>query len=311
MDEERTRILRMLAEGKITTDECEELIDALAHRREAPKPDDAVEPDTGRRAKWPYVLLILLCVPAALALLSLVAGITIPVMRRTGFFLFPFTAVTLPAGVLGMVGFIFWIWMIIDCLGRAPYDFRLLFTQRREHDKWIWIAIVVLTHWIGALIYFLLIRQPARSVMPLAPPRTSAPPPARDADYVPPRRARSLGCLLVLCVIAFVPALVVTAARFSAHTPFTLGLWRHHTPSLTWFLIFAPLAFAGIVAALFWLSMLISCLARDYRDFGTIIPSDPAADKVVWLLIVLLLPVIGAIAYHISIRRRVRVQPST
>jgi len=311
MDEERTRILRMLAEGKITTDECEELLDALAHRREAPKPDDAVEPVTGRRAKWPYVLLILLCVPAALALLSLVAGITLPALRRTGFFVFPFTAMTLPAGLLGIIGFIFWIWMIIDCLGRAPYDFRLLFTQRREHDKWIWIAIVVLTHWIGALLYFLLIRQPAQSIKPVRSPRPASSYVQTDPSYVPAGRARSLAWLAVLCIVALAISLLGRHGVLRLPWHRLVPVVRYYETPMTNAWAFVSSSFVGAVAITFWLCMLISCLARDHRDFGTIIPSDPAADKVVWLLIVLLLPVIGAIAYHISIRRRVRVQPAT
>lgn len=297
----------MLAEGKITPEECDELLEALADRREAPRPDDAVRIDTGKRAKWPYVLLILLCVPAVLAILSLIAGITIPAFRRTGFRLVPF-AMTLPLSAIGLIAFVFWIWMIVDCLGREPYDFRLLFTQKREHDKWIWLAIVILTHWIGALIYFILIRQPARSIRPLAetPVARRAGAPPADSDYVPPKRAWSLLWLVVLCVIG---VLIVIPL---------LGLLRlhivaapHRASHLTWALLVAPAAIAVIALPLFWLSMLISCLARDYRDFGTIIPNDPAADKMVWLLIVLFLPIIGAIAYHISIRRRVRVQPCT
>ena len=52
--------------------------------------------------------------------------------------------------------------------------------------------------------------------------------------------------------------------------------------------------------------MLIDCLARDYREFGTLITSDKSADKLVWLLLIFLIPIIGAIAYHISVRRRPR-----
>ena len=59
-----------------------------------------------------------------------------------------------------------------------------------------------------------------------------------------------------------------------------------------------------IAATLFWLWMLIDCLARDYREFGTLVTSDKSADKLVWVLLILFLPVIGAIAYHISVRRR-------
>jgi membrane-associated phospholipid phosphatase len=44
---------------------------------------------------------------------------------------------------LGIVGTIFWIKMIIDCA-----------TREKDHDRLIWILIIVFTHFIGALIYY-------------------------------------------------------------------------------------------------------------------------------------------------------------
>lgn len=57
------------------------------------------------------------------------------------------------AGVLvGLIGTVFWIWMIIDCATK----------ERSEgNDKVIWILIILLTHLIGALIYFFA-RRPTR-----------------------------------------------------------------------------------------------------------------------------------------------------
>lgn len=49
-------------------------------------------------------------------------------------------------------GTILWIWMIVDCATKEPSE---------GNDKLIWILIIVLTHWIGALIY-LLVRRPKR-----------------------------------------------------------------------------------------------------------------------------------------------------
>jgi len=54
--------------------------------------------------------------------------------------------------VLGVGGTILWIWMIIDCATKEKSE---------GNDKLIWILIIVLTHWIGALIY-LLVRRPKR-----------------------------------------------------------------------------------------------------------------------------------------------------
>ncbi|MCP4640538.1 MAG: PLDc_N domain-containing protein [bacterium] len=49
-------------------------------------------------------------------------------------------------------GTLFWIWMIIDCATKESSE---------GNDKIIWILVIVLTHWIGALIYFL-VRRPQR-----------------------------------------------------------------------------------------------------------------------------------------------------
>jgi len=54
--------------------------------------------------------------------------------------------------VLGVGGTIFWIWTIVDCATKEPSG---------SNDKIVWILIIVLTHWIGALIYFL-VRRPQR-----------------------------------------------------------------------------------------------------------------------------------------------------
>jgi hypothetical protein len=53
---------------------------------------------------------------------------------------------------VGTIGTIFWIWMLIDCATKEPSS---------GNDKLIWILIIVFTHLIGALIYFL-VRRPKR-----------------------------------------------------------------------------------------------------------------------------------------------------
>ena len=43
------------------------------------------------------------------------------------------------------IGSVFWIWMLIDCvLNRAI----------KQGPKTLWIVFILLSHWIGALIYF-------------------------------------------------------------------------------------------------------------------------------------------------------------
>lgn len=52
---------------------------------------------------------------------------------------------------MGVLGTIFWIWMLVDCATREP----------STNDKIVWVLIIALTHWVGALIY-LLVRRPRR-----------------------------------------------------------------------------------------------------------------------------------------------------
>ena len=54
--------------------------------------------------------------------------------------------------VIGILGTVFWVWMLIDCATKEPSD---------GNDKIIWILVIVLTHLIGALIYFF-VRRPER-----------------------------------------------------------------------------------------------------------------------------------------------------
>jgi hypothetical protein len=54
-----------------------------------------------------------------------------------------------PFGILALLATIFWIWMLVDC---ALYD-------RGTTDKIVWIIIILLTHVLGALIYFLVRRR--------------------------------------------------------------------------------------------------------------------------------------------------------
>jgi amino acid permease len=60
--------------------------------------------------------------------------------------------VLLVALVLGLAAMIFWIWALVDCAKNEP---------SQGNEKVVWILIIVFTHWIGALIYFL-VRRPAR-----------------------------------------------------------------------------------------------------------------------------------------------------
>jgi hypothetical protein len=53
---------------------------------------------------------------------------------------------------MGLGGTVFWIWMLVDCLMNEP---------SQGNDKLIWGLVILFTHFVGALIYFV-IRRPTR-----------------------------------------------------------------------------------------------------------------------------------------------------
>ena len=71
------------------------------------------------------------------------AGLAVAMLPLLFFFFF---------AVLAIAGTVLWIWMIIDCATKEPSS---------GNDKLIWILVILLTNWIGALIY-LLVRRPQR-----------------------------------------------------------------------------------------------------------------------------------------------------
>ena len=283
MDEERRRILRMMAEGTISVEECDELLRSLSDRRKQ-KTEKDVQAVQGERPIWPYIMLAIL-------------GLLILPIAFVGFRMVPRVSGPIAIGL-----FIFWVWMIVDCLSRLPCDFRLLFTTQHQHEKWIWLAIVILASPIGAIVYFFIIRQPAEELAP--PPREEEPPPAPktpappERPLRPVRRARSIKALVIISIVLtiLIPAVIVAVLVEFGTAPMR---WQYADCFAT-----GPAAIIVLIWLIFWIWMIIDCLARDYREFGTLITSDKSADKLVWVLLILFLPLIGAIAYHISIRRR-------
>ena len=55
-------------------------------------------------------------------------------------------------GALSIGGLVLWIWMLIDCATNEPSE---------GNDKIVWILIIVLANWLGALLY-LVVRRPRR-----------------------------------------------------------------------------------------------------------------------------------------------------
>jgi len=56
------------------------------------------------------------------------------------FFLF------LLVGLIGILGSVFWVWMIVDCINNKRLS---------SDSKAVWVLIIIFTHFIGALCYLL------------------------------------------------------------------------------------------------------------------------------------------------------------
>ena len=58
----------------------------------------------------------------------------------------------LPILLIGLLGFVFWIWMLVDCLTKESSE---------GNDKIIWALVIFFLSGFGALLYFF-IRRPQR-----------------------------------------------------------------------------------------------------------------------------------------------------
>ncbi|MEM7163886.1 MAG: PLD nuclease N-terminal domain-containing protein [Planctomycetota bacterium] len=63
-----------------------------------------------------------------------------------------FLLVPIVAVLLGLLGTVLWVWALVECAMKEPSE---------GNEKLLWIVVIILTHWIGALIYFL-VRRPQR-----------------------------------------------------------------------------------------------------------------------------------------------------
>lgn len=55
---------------------------------------------------------------------------------------------------LVLATFAFWIWMLVDCVRNRTLS---------DNERIIWVIVICLTHWLGALIYLLAGRKPERT----------------------------------------------------------------------------------------------------------------------------------------------------
>ena len=52
--------------------------------------------------------------------------------------------------LLPVLAFVFWVWMIVDCVSRKFKD---------KTDKIVWVLVIMFAHIIGASIYYVLVKR--------------------------------------------------------------------------------------------------------------------------------------------------------
>jgi hypothetical protein len=55
-------------------------------------------------------------------------------------------------GALALVGFVFWLWMLVDCATMESNE---------GNTKVVWILIILFANFVGAVVYWL-VRRPQR-----------------------------------------------------------------------------------------------------------------------------------------------------
>lgn len=75
------------------------------------------------------------------------------VMGMPGFGLFAGFGLVVLAAALFL--FVFWLWMLVDCLKR---DFK------RDIDKVVWIIVLIFLHLLGAIVYYFVVKIPSKNV---------------------------------------------------------------------------------------------------------------------------------------------------
>jgi hypothetical protein len=53
-------------------------------------------------------------------------------------------------GLLGILCFIFWVWMLIDCL-KNP--------RLQGTEKLIWVLVIIILPFLGSLLYFFIAKE--------------------------------------------------------------------------------------------------------------------------------------------------------
>ncbi len=190
MNEERQRILQMFAEGKVSLEECDELLGSLQQRQaEVEKEADTTTATAPlrpqlRRRKTSWIVWVVVALLAAMMLrgplsmlLHRASSTTVHVgdLRPTMGVVEPIVgdlqrgvgvSIFLPALLLILVLSIFWLWALIDCLTRDRADFATSITEK--HDKLVWLLFIIFLPVIGALAYYFVVGRYVRQSLPEA-----------------------------------------------------------------------------------------------------------------------------------------------
>lgn len=58
--------------------------------------------------------------------------------------------IIVPVLAMALLGFIFWLWMLIDCLTNEPSE---------GNDKLVWVLVIFFGNFLGAILYFFIRRK--------------------------------------------------------------------------------------------------------------------------------------------------------
>ena len=69
-------------------------------------------------------------------------------------------AVLIGIGLILLLLTIFWIWMLVDCIGNNALD---------STERLVWALVIFFSHFLGSTLYFLVVRSKRGGAPPLSP----------------------------------------------------------------------------------------------------------------------------------------------